>query len=201
MTSSSLSTSPKPPPDSRPGAPQPDPKKSSPALADGRASPGQPPRRRPRWLNLVLWGAASLLLFTTLTMQDRLSEPDAVPYTEFKHQVTPRTSRRCSRAATSIEGELKKPRRSPATSRTSTLPAIQNRTADVRQRRSARRVEASGATVRATPLVQQRGFITNLLFSIAPMLLLFGFYFWMFRRQQSAMGGDPRRRQAETRRS
>ena len=31
--------------------------------------------------------------------------------------------------------------------------------------------------------------MTNLLFSVGPLLLLFGFYFWMFRRQQSAMGG------------
>src|SRR4029078_9643313 len=31
-------------------------------------------------------------------------------------------------------------------------------------------------------------FITNLLFSIGPMLLLFGFYFWIFKRQQNALG-------------
>ena len=48
---------------------------------------------------------------------------------------------------------------------------------------------AGEAIVRAKPLVQERGVFTNLLFSIGPMLLLFGFYFWMFRRQQSAMGG------------
>ena len=43
--------------------------------------------------------------------------------------------------------------------------------------------------MRATPLVQQRGFLTNLLISFAPLLLLFGFWGWMFRRQQSAMAG------------
>ena len=43
--------------------------------------------------------------------------------------------------------------------------------------------------MRAKPLVNERGVLTNLLFSIGPMLLLVGFYFWMFRRQQSAMGG------------
>jgi len=46
-----------------------------------------------------------------------------------------------------------------------------------------------GATVRATPLVQQRGFLTNLLISFAPILLLVGFYLWMFKRQQGAMAG------------
>jgi cell division protease FtsH len=48
---------------------------------------------------------------------------------------------------------------------------------------------AGGASVRATPIVQQRGFLTNLLISFAPILLLVGFYVWMFRRQQGAMAG------------
>src|SRR5690606_10232207 len=48
---------------------------------------------------------------------------------------------------------------------------------------------AGGATVRATPIVQQRGFLTNLLLSFAPLLLLLGFYLWLFRRQAGAMGG------------
>src|SRR4029079_1812558 len=39
------------------------------------------------------------------------------------------------------------------------------------------------------PLVQQRGFLTNLIISFAPILLLVGFYVWMFRRQQGALGG------------
>src|SRR5690606_36440774 len=43
--------------------------------------------------------------------------------------------------------------------------------------------------VRATPIVQQRGFFTNLLISVAPFLLLIGFYLWMFKRQQNALGG------------
>jgi cell division protease FtsH len=43
--------------------------------------------------------------------------------------------------------------------------------------------------VRATPLVQQRGFLTNLLISFAPLLLLVGFYVWMLKRQQGAMAG------------
>jgi cell division protease FtsH len=46
-----------------------------------------------------------------------------------------------------------------------------------------------GATVRATPLAQQRGVLTNLLISFAPILLLVAFYVWMFRRQRGAMAG------------
>jgi cell division protease FtsH len=37
--------------------------------------------------------------------------------------------------------------------------------------------------------VQQRGFIGNLLISLAPLLLLVGFYIWIFRRQSRALAG------------
>jgi cell division protease FtsH len=47
---------------------------------------------------------------------------------------------------------------------------------------------AGGAAVRATPLVQQRGFLTNLLISFLPLLLIIAFYIFLFRRQQRAMG-------------
>ena len=43
--------------------------------------------------------------------------------------------------------------------------------------------------MRATPVVEQRGTLANLLFSFAPILLLVAFYFWIFRRQQQALGG------------
>ena len=46
---------------------------------------------------------------------------------------------------------------------------------DVREDDLLAQLTASGATVRATPLVQQRGFLTNLLISVAPLLLLFVF--------------------------
>jgi cell division protease FtsH len=46
-----------------------------------------------------------------------------------------------------------------------------------------------GAAVRATPLVQHRGMLTNLLISFAPLLLLVAFWTWMFRRQRGAMAG------------
>jgi len=42
--------------------------------------------------------------------------------------------------------------------------------------------------VRATPLVQERGPLWNLVLSVAPLLLLFAFYGWMAKRQQGALG-------------
>src|SRR5690606_16775751 len=50
------------------------------------------------------------------------------------------------------------------------------------------RLAGNGTVVRAQPLVQQRGALTNLLISFGPILLLVAFYVWMFRRQRSEMG-------------
>ena len=117
-----------------------------------------------------------------------MSGAQPVPYTEFKSQVANKNVDELFARGNSIEGQLKKavPR-----------PAQPDRT--YQQFTTERPTFASddllteltngGATVRATPLVQQRGFLTNLLVSFAPILLLVGFYVWMFRRQQGAIGG------------
>ena len=60
---------------------------------------------------------------------------------------------------------------------------------------------ASDATVRATPLVQERGILTNLLISLAPILLLVGFYVWIFRRHGGALGGGLRAARTQAGRS
>jgi cell division protease FtsH len=123
-----------------------------------------------------------------LTVQDRLSGPQAVAYTEFKTQVANKNVAELFARGDSIEGQLK---------RAVPLPGQRDRT--YQQFTTERPTFASddllaelsvgGATVRATPLVQQRGFLTNLLISFAPLLLLIGFYVWMFRRQGAITGG------------
>jgi cell division protease FtsH len=190
MTSSDLSKPPsaQPPRESRPESPRPEPPKSSPPWRTEGLPTGQPPGRRPRWLSMILWAAAGLLLFGTLTMQERLSEPDAVSYTEFKHQVEAKNVHEVFAHGESIEGRLKKEE---------PLPDRQDRR--YQQFTTERptfakddllgELTSTGATVRAKPIVQQRGFLMNILASVAPLVLLFVFWSWMLRRQQSAMGG------------
>ena len=48
---------------------------------------GQAPKPRPRWVTGAIWLVGYLMLFGMLTLQDRLSGPQAIPYTEFKMQV------------------------------------------------------------------------------------------------------------------
>ncbi len=144
------------------------------------------PRRR--WVTLAIWLVGYLVLFAMFTLQDRLSGPQAIPYTDFKVQVSNKNIAELFARGNSIEGELKKP---------VAVPGRQERT--YQQFTTERPTFATddllaelmsgGAVVRATPLVQQRGFLTNLLMSMAPLLLLIGFYALMFRRQQGALSG------------
>ena len=169
------------------------------AESSGRQQPARPwrteglpksqqPTPRPRWMTIAIWSVGYLLLFGILTVQDRLSGPQPVPYTDFKTQVSNKNVAELFARGDSIEGQLKK---------AVPVPGQQDRT--FQQFTTERPTFASddllteltegGATVRATPLVQQRGFLTNLLVSLAPLLLLVAFYGWMFRRQQGAIGG------------
>jgi cell division protease FtsH len=137
---------------------------------------------------MAIWIVGYLLLFGMLTVQDRLSGPQPVPYTDFKTQVTNKNIAEVFARGDSIEGQLKK---------AVNIPGQQDRT--YQQFTTERPTFATddllteltedGATVRATPLVQQRGFLTNLLISFAPILLLVGFYVWMFKRQQGTIAG------------
>ncbi len=149
---------------------------------------GQPPKRKSRWVTTALWVVGYLLLFSMLTLQDRRSGAQTVAYTEFKAQVAKKNVAELFARGDSIEGQLKKP-----------APVFGESDRTYQQFRTERPTFATddlltelsqdGAIVRATPLVQQRGFITNLLISLAPILLFVGFYAWMFKRQQGAMGG------------
>jgi cell division protease FtsH len=149
---------------------------------------GKPPAGRPRWLTLGAWLLGYLLLFAVLTVQDRLSGPLLVSYTEFKTQVAARNVREVFARGDSIEGELKKAAAVPGEKDRTYQQFTTERPTFAGDNLLAELTDG-GATVRATPLVQQRGFLTNLLISFAPFLLLIGFYVWMFRRQQSAMAG------------
>jgi cell division protease FtsH len=149
---------------------------------------GEPPPRRPRWATLGVWLVGYLILFAVLTVQDRLSGPQLVSYTDFKTQVSSKNVAELFARGDSIEGQLRKPAPVPGTPDRTYQQFTTERPTFANDDLLAELIEG-GATVRATPLVQQRGFLTNLLISLAPILLLVGFYVWMFRRQQGALGG------------
>jgi cell division protease FtsH len=175
------------PPDERPPAEK-SPAGPRPWRTEGLPAGGATPPARRRWTALGVAILGYLILFGVLTVQDRLSDPEPIPYTEFKAQVSTRNVAALFARGDSIEGELRKPAPVPdhpdRTYQQFTTERPTFATDDLLTE-----LTAGGATVRATPIVAQRGFIANLLISFAPFLLLIAFYVWIFRRQQSALGG------------
>ena len=149
---------------------------------------GQGPKPRPRWVTGAIGLVGYLLFFGMLTLQDRLSGPQAIPYTEFKTQVAANNVAELFARGDSIEGQLKKPVAVPG-GQDGTYQQFTTERPTFASDDLLTELTKGGATVRATPLVRQRGFLTNLLVSFAPILLLVAFYAWMFKRQQGAMGG------------
>ena len=148
----------------------------------------QPTNPKRRWINPMIWLIGYLLLFGMFTIQDRLSGPESISYTEFKTQVSNKNVAEVFAQGDSIEGQLKK----AASASDQQERAYQQFTTERPTFASddlLSELSIGGAIVRATPLVQHRGILTNLLMSFAPLLLLVGFYIWMFRRQRDAMAG------------
>src|SRR5918996_2764918 len=102
---------PKPPPSSAPErapvAPPAQPPPTRPWRTEGLPK-GHPPKPKPRWLRMSVWLVGYLLFFGILTLQDRLSGPQSVPYTEFKNQVAAKNVGELFARGNSIEGQLKK---------------------------------------------------------------------------------------------
>ncbi|MGE3885140.1 MAG: ATP-dependent zinc metalloprotease FtsH [Vicinamibacterales bacterium] len=149
---------------------------------------GEPAPKGPRWPVLALLALGYLIVFGVLTVQDRLAGPEAVPYTEFKSQVAGRNVAELFARGDSIQGGLKKPVPVPGEPGRTYERFTTERPTFASDDLLAE-LTAGGATVRATPLVQERGILTNLLISVAPFLLLIAFYVWIFRRQRNLMGG------------
>jgi len=140
---------------------------------------------RSRWIPLALMVLSYLVFFGVLTLQDRMSGPESISYTEFKAQVANKNVAEVFARGDTIQGSLRKE---------AALPGQANRT--YKQFTTERptfaaddllsELSADQATVRATPLIQQRGVIANMLISIAPFLLLIAFYIWIFSADDAA---------------
>ena len=146
----------------------------------------QPPSKRWTWMAVFFLGY--LILFGLLTVQDRMSGPQAISYTEFKAQVARKNIKEVFSRGDTIEGQLKEPA-AVAGEQGATYQQFTTERPTFAADDLLAELAAGGASVRATPLVEHRGLLTNLLISMLPILLLVAFYVWMFRRQRAAMGG------------
>jgi len=158
-------------------------------LPSGRAGKGGPPEPGwQRWVRRFGWVIVYAALFAVFTYQDRQSGPLSISYSEFQDQVQAGNVGEIFARGQSIQGELRAERPVQGTPGHSYKRFATERPVFA-QDDLLTALDRHGATVRATPLVQERGPLFNLLISLAPFILLFLFYRWMFKRQQAALGG------------
>lgn len=153
------------------------------------AGHGDDKPRRPRWWKWAAWIVGGyLVLFLLTTMQDQLAGGEqTIAYTDFTAQVQKQNVAEIFSRGDTIEGRLKEAAEVPGksgetyTKFTTERPTFANDNlyGDLQK---------GGATVRATPVVAQRGVLWNLLISLGPFILIAAFYFWLFRRSRAGGG-------------
>jgi cell division protease FtsH len=144
---------------------------------------------RSRWLRatatmLVFYG----LVFALLTWQDRAAGPVTISYTAFTEQVKARNVADVYSRGDTIQGTLRQAVAVPGEAER-TYQQFQTERPTFAQDDLLAELQASGASVRATPVNQERGPLYNLLISAGPLLLLLAFYYWLLRRYGGQVGG------------
>ncbi|MYU21914.1 ATP-dependent zinc metalloprotease FtsH [Streptomyces sp. SID8352] len=149
--------------------------------------PGGGRRMRGGWWSLVIAALAVYLLANlVLSFFNEGGEP-TISYTEFSKQVDEGNVSRIYAKGDAIQGQLKKARDRPGGDGTYTKFRTERPTfADDRLWEELTRHRV---TVTAEPVVQHRSFLSNLLISLAPMLLLVVLWIFIARRMSRAMGG------------
>ncbi|WP_246084789.1 ATP-dependent zinc metalloprotease FtsH [Pseudarthrobacter phenanthrenivorans] len=153
--------------------------------SDKGGQPGDRKKRFTPWLWLAVLYLGFFLIFS---FQDRASVPVTVPYSEFKSQVQSNNVAEVFSRGDTIEGKLRQERPLPATEGQPYKDFVTERPTFADDNLLSA-LEANNVTVRATPLVQERGVLLNLLISIAPIALLVLFYLWLLKRQAGMFGG------------
>jgi len=150
-------------------------------------------RSWPRWVRLVVgFGLAYLVLFAVVSWQDRMGGPPTISYSEFTEQVEDGNVAEVFSRGDRIEGVLEEPARrldDEGEPTGDTYDEFVTYRPAFAQDDLLAELERQGATVRAEPVEEDRGLVWNLLISLAPWLLIIGFYWWLFRRQRAALEG------------
>lgn len=140
-----------------------------------------------RWRPWLWLAVLYLGFFLIFSFQDRAAAPEAVAYSEFKAQVQENNVAEVFSRGDTIEGELRQEKPLPGAGDRTYIQFVTERPTFADDDLLGA-LEANDVTVRATPLVQERGVLVNLLISIAPILLLVLFYLWLFKRQAGLLG-------------
>ncbi|WP_171114431.1 MULTISPECIES: ATP-dependent zinc metalloprotease FtsH [Streptomyces] len=156
-------------------------------------APEEPPKSAPGgrrmrggWWGLVV-AALVVFLLANLVLSFLDEEEPTISYTAFSRQVDDGNVSKIYAKGDAIQGQLKKAQDNPEGEGTYTRFKTQRPAfADDQLWEELTR---HNVTVTAEPVVQQRGFLTNLLISLAPLLLLVVLWLFIARRVRAGLGG------------
>ncbi|MER5947852.1 ATP-dependent zinc metalloprotease FtsH [Streptomyces sp. NPDC001904] len=156
--------------------------------------PPQPPPKRKMpggWGGLILTALIVYLIANLVLSFFNQGDEPTISYTEFSKQVANDNVTKIYAKGDAIQGQLKKEQPTPDDSDS----RAKNYTKFTTQRPSFAdddlwaNLEKHDVTVTAEPVVQERSFLSNLLISLAPMLLLVVLWIFIARRMSQGMGG------------
>ncbi|MDN3025140.1 ATP-dependent zinc metalloprotease FtsH [Streptomyces sp. S.PB5] len=157
-------------------------------------TPEEPPKppgggRRPRggWWSLLLTALIVFLIANLVLSYFNDGDEPTISYTEFTKQVDDGNVSKIYAKGDAIQGQLKKEQENPEGDGKYTKFRTERPTfADDQLWED---LTKHDVTVTAEPVVQQRSFLSNLLISLAPMLLLVVLWIFIARRMSAGMGG------------
>ncbi|MEW2164262.1 ATP-dependent zinc metalloprotease FtsH [Streptomyces sp. NPDC007084] len=153
--------------------------------------PAPPPSGRRKmpggWWSLILAALVVFLIANLVLSFFNEGDEPTISYTEFSKQVGEGNVTKIYSKGDAIQGQLKKSRDNPDGDGKYTKFKTQRPVfADDKLWEN---LERHDVTVTASPVVQQRSLLSNLLISLAPMLLLVVLWVFIARRLSSGMGG------------
>ncbi|MGI5950886.1 MAG: ATP-dependent metallopeptidase FtsH/Yme1/Tma family protein, partial [Brooklawnia sp.] len=157
----------------------------------GNASGGDMPPTRFNWRGFLIWGLLLYLLtFMGSSIFTQFTNPTAtIPYTEFVQQVQNENISEIYAKGDTIEGRLRNSQPAPGDDQGNYSQFITERptwaTDDLFDE-----LIAQGTRVSATSVVEKPNTLANVLLSFLPLILLFAFFRWSFRKQKEMLSGD-----------
>ncbi|MCZ4509829.1 ATP-dependent zinc metalloprotease FtsH [Streptomyces sp. ActVer] len=152
-----------------------------------KPSPGGGRRMRGGWWGLALTALVVFLVaYLGLSFFNEGDEP-TISYTEFSRQVDDGNVTKIYSKGDAIQGQLKKAQDNPGDDGKYTKFKTQRPVFADDQLWE--QLDKHDVTVTAEPVVQQRSLLSNLLISLAPMLLLVVLWIFIARRMRTGLGG------------
>ncbi|WP_428952046.1 ATP-dependent zinc metalloprotease FtsH [Streptomyces sp. cg35] len=154
--------------------------------------PQSPKRKMPGgWGGLILTALIVYLIANLVLSFFNEGDEPTISYTEFSKQVADDNVTKIYSKGDAIQGQLKKEQPTPdgSDSRSKNYTKFTTQRPSFADDDLWANLEKHKVTVTAEPVVQERSFLSNLLISLAPMLLLVVLWIFIARRMSQGMGG------------